>query len=223
MTKATLFALLILSINAAAQTKGGAIFLKGGYAYTPGAEKAFAGVYTNGIGGFANNFSLMGLEGVYRLNRWSLAAEASMGTQKARTEDIYSIKPFTGAGHGSVGYILHERKDYWLYPSIGFGASAHNLYLRERLYGKNSKIDNIRSYAPSIDIAFNCNLVTTKETKGQKTAGGLILAVRAGYRYSMAHASWKSENGEILVNESSYRNNAYYIFLLAGFGMFKNK
>jgi hypothetical protein len=223
MKKAMLLALLVLSINAVAQTKGGAIFIKGGYTYSPGAENAFAGLPTHGIAGFNNNFSLLGLEGTYRLNRWLLAAEASMGTQKARAEDIYSIKPFTGAGHGSVGYILHERKDYWLYPSIGFGASANNLYLRERRYGKNSKIDNISSYAPSIDIAFNGNLITTKETAIQKTVGGLMLGFKVGYRFSLENLSWKNNKGENLVNGSLYRNNAYYVALLAGFGMFRNK
>ena len=108
MTRGVFLVLLLWCMNVSAQTKGGAVLFKGGYTYCPGAKKSFEQLSTNGIHGFTDNFSLLGLEGIYRLNNWSLAIETSMGTQKSRSENNYILKPFTGAGHGSVGYIFYE-------------------------------------------------------------------------------------------------------------------
>jgi hypothetical protein len=212
---------LLLSTCGLAQVNGGAVFVRGGYIYAPSAGKELTGLQ-NQTDGFTNNFSLLGIEGVYRKNKWLTGFETSFGTQKARTKDIHALKPYTGAAHIRVGYIACEGKEYWLYPSAGMGVSMHNLSVREKILNKTSKIDNIIQYAPSVDLALNGDFLTTKESKDQKSAGGLILGFRMGYRFSLNDASWRNEEGDKIETNSHYRNNAYYVSLVVGFGLYKN-
>ena len=62
-----------------------------------------------------------------------------------------------------------------------------------------------------------------KETKEQKRSGGLILGFRIAYRFSPANDNWKDDKGNELSDMPSYRNNAFYITLIAAGGYFKNK
>ena len=213
---------LLLSTCILAQINGGAVFIRGGYTYAPGAGKELTALQDQ-IEGFTDNFSLLGVEGVYRKKKWLTGFEASFGAQKERTKDINSLKPYTGAAHIRVGYVVCEGKEYWLYPSTGMGVSTHNLSVRETILNKTSKIDNIIQYAPSVDLGFNGDFLTTKESRDQKSAGGFMLGFRIGYRFSLGDATWKNEEGDKIETSSTYKNNAYYLSLIAGFGMFKDK
>jgi hypothetical protein len=210
-----------LSNIVVAQTVGGAFLIKSGYMFAPGAGKELSSLQDQ-TDAFTDNFSLLGLEGVYRKNKWITGFETSFGAQKARAKDVRSFKPYTGAVHAQLGYIVWEQKEYWLYPSAGLGVSMHNLSVREKVLNKTTKIDNIVQYAPSVNFAFNGDLLTTKESKHQKSAGGLILGFRMGYRFSVKDAAWKNEDRNVIENNTNYRNNVYYISLVAGFGLYKN-
>lgn len=211
----------MLAISSTAQMKGSAIFLKGGYINARGAGKELRSIQNNNES-FTDNFLILGLEVDYRKDSWIAGVESSIGAQKAKTVDIQSLKPFTGAAHIQFGYIIWEGKEYWFYPTVGFGVSRHNLTLKEKIYGKKTKIDNFNSYAPSVSIGFNGDLLTTKETKDQTTSAGLVLGYRIGYRFSLKDASWKNEERQIIRQNSSYRNDAFYLSLVVGFGAYKN-
>jgi len=99
----------------------------------------------------------------------------------------------------------------------------HNGRIGQCKYGQNDKIDNIIQYAPSVDLGLNGDFLTTKESRDQKSAGGFMLGFRIGYRFSLGDATWKNEEGDKIETSSTYRNNAYYLSLIAGFGMFKDK
>ena len=195
--------------------------IKSGYLYARGAGKELSSLQDQ-TDAFTDNFSLLGLEAVYRSNKWITGFETSFGAQKARTKDIRSFKPYTGAAHAQLGYIICEQKEYWLYPSAGVGVSMHNLSVRERILNKTTKIDNIVQYAPSVNVSFNGDVLTTKESNHQKSAGGLILGFRMGYRFSLKDATWKNEDSNVIENSSHYRNNGYYISLVAGLGFYKS-
>ena len=212
---------LLLSTYSLAQLKGGTVFLKGGYMYAPGAGKELTGLQ-NEIDGFTDNFSLLGVEAMYRKGPWIAGLETAFGAQKARTKDIQSLKPYTGAAHIQVGYIVWEGQEYWLYPSAAIGVSMHNLSVREKNLGKTSKIDNIVQYAPSVSFGFNGDFLTTRESRDQKSAGGLVLGYRIGYRFSLSNADWKNEDGNVIETGSNYRNNAFYFSLVVGLGFYKN-
>src|SRR5688500_16554756 len=71
----------INSFNAAGQTKGIALFLRDGYTYAPGAKQVPHQITPHMITGFSNDFTILGLEGYYRQNKWIIGLEGTMGVQ----------------------------------------------------------------------------------------------------------------------------------------------
>ena len=78
-------------------------------------------------------------------------------------------------------------------------------------------------FSPSFDLGLNGDVLSAKESKKQKQAGGLIIGFRAGYRFSPKSDNWKDDKGNKITNFPSYRNNAFYITLIAAGGYFINK
>ena len=210
-------------LDASAQTKGIAVFLRGGYTYAPGAKKILAEIAPYEISGFTSNFTLLGLEGYYRTNKWIMGLEGTVGTQADYSKDQYHAQPYIGAAHFRLGSILYEGKQWWLYPSVGAGTSVTTLSVNEKLINKSGKIMNLNLYSPSFDLGINADLLTSKESRQQKKAGGLIIGFRAGYRFSPESDNWKDDKGNKITNLPSYRNNAFYITLIAAGGYFINK
>ena len=138
-----LMMLIVFLSGVMAQSKGIAVFLRGGYIYAHDAKEVLKQIAPYEISGFTNNFALLGIESYYRNNKWIFGLEASMGAQK--------------------------------------------------------------------------------ETKEQKRSGGLILGFRIAYRFSPANDNWKDDKGNELSDMPSYRNNVFYITLIAAGGYFKNK
>jgi hypothetical protein len=222
MRKLILLCGLISSITSIAQTKGTAVVLRGGYGYTRDAEKLYTNLTDGRIAGFTNNFSLLGIEVYHRRNKWIAAIDATAGAQKAKLNGIYSLKPYNGSSHLRIGYLLHEGKEWWLYPSAGMGTSIISLSQREKILGKTSKIDDVHLYSPSIDFGLNLDFLTTKAMKEQQKAGGVVLGLRTGYRVSLKSSNWRNSNGERM-NETAFKNNSYYVTLVAGSGFFCSK
>jgi hypothetical protein len=221
MRKLILLCGLIISVSSNAQTKGSAVVLRVGYAHTRGAEKLYTNLTGEAITGFKDNFSLLGIEIYHRRNKWVAALEATAGAQKARPNGIYSLKPYNNAAHARIGYVVYEGKEWWFYPSAGIGVSMISLSQREKLLGKTTKIDDVHLYSPSFDFGLNLDLQTTKERSQQKRTGGLVLGIRAGYRFSIESSAWRNRSGERL-NAAKFRNNSYYLTLVAGGGLFCN-
>lgn len=222
MRKLILLYGLIISITSAAQTKGTAVVLRGGYGYTRGAEKLYTNLTEGSVAGFTNHFSLLGIEAYHRREKWIAAVEATAGAQKAKPTGIYSLKPYNGSTHFRIGYILYEGKEWWFYPSAGMGASIISLSQREKILGKTTKIDDVHLYSPSFDLGLNVDLLTTKESRQQKRAGGLVLGLRIGYRFSPERDNWRNNSHERQY-ETPFRNNSYYVTLAAGGGFFCSK
>ena len=218
-----LLILVVCIFNAIAQTKGIAVFLRGGYIYAHDAKNIFTQITPYEISGFTNNFALLGIEGYYRKNKWIIGLEGSMGAQKDYSKDKYQAEPYVGAGHVRFGHIIYEGRQYWVYPSFGTGASVTTLSVKEKLLNKTGKIMNLSLYSPSFDLCINGDLLPAKETKEQKRSGGLILGFRAGYRFSLESDNWKDDKGNKQNNMPPYRNNAFYVTLIAAGGYFVNK
>ena len=90
--KKNIIVLVLLTVgylHTSAQTKGIAVFLRGGYTYAPGAKKILAEIAPFELSGFTNNFTLMGLEGYYRNVNLLLGIEGTIGTQAKYSKDQY--------------------------------------------------------------------------------------------------------------------------------------
>jgi hypothetical protein len=222
MRKLILLYGLFIFLSSDAQTKGTAVVVRGGYGYTRGAQKLYTDLTEGSITSFTNNFSLLGAEVYHRREKWIASIEATAGAQKAKPNGIYSLKPYNGSTHFRIGCILYEGKEWWFYPSIGIGASVISLSQREKILGKTTKIDDVHLYSSSFDFGLNVDLLTAKESRQQKRAGGLVLGLRTGYRFSPERNNWRNNSGE-QQDETPFRNNSYYLTLVAGGGFFCRK
>ena len=219
-----IFTLIIACfLEVTAQTKGIAFFLRGGYTYASDAKKILAEIAPYEITGFTNNFTLMGVEGYYRSDKWIIGVEGTLGTQGKYSQDNYQAQPYIGGAHLRLGSIIYEGKQTWLYPSFGAGTSVTTLSVDEKTSDKSGRIISLNLFSPSFDLGINADVLTTKESKKQEKAGGLIIGFRAGYRFSPESDNWKDDRGNKITNLPSYRNNAVYITLIAAGGYFINK
>ena len=219
----TLMLMIAGFLQASPQTKGIGVFLRGGYTYAPDAENILAEIAPYDITGFTNNFFLMGLEGYYRHGKLIMGLEGTLGTQEKYSKDKYQAQAYVGAAHLRFGAIIHETNQAWFYPSFGAGTSVTTLSIDEKISGNSNQLMNLNLFTPSFDLGFNADVLTTKESKKQKKAGGLVIGFRTGYRFSPQSDNWKDDKGNKMTNYPSYHNNAFYVTLIAAGGYFINK
>jgi hypothetical protein len=106
---------------------------------------------------------------------------------------------------------------------VGAGSSVTSISRNEEAPDKAGEIMKFCLRSPSLDLGVNADILTTKDSKNQKHTGGLMIGLRAGYRFSTLHNNWKDEKGDRIDNQPSQRNNSFYITVVAGVGYFQNK
>jgi hypothetical protein len=192
MKKAIILSLIVqvfMGALNAQRTTGGAVFIKTGYLNLPGSACIFNKIAPSGITGFSNSFVAFGAEGYYRVNNLIFALNGDIGVQYVKLTDTRAAEALSGAGYVQVGHIIKENKRYWLYPSIGIGASAigMNAYNQVNAVTSNEKINYLVNR--SFDFGLNADFVLFG-TQVEKKYSCLILGFRTGYRISYANDDW---------------------------------
>ena len=139
---------------------------------------------------------------------------------------MYSFLPtaeaISGAGYIQLGHIIKENKRYWLYPSIGIGASAIglNAYNQVNAVTSNEKINYLVN--TSFDFGLNADFVLFG-AQVEKKYSCLILGFRTGYRISYANDDWHGEQNDKLIITPSYAYHGFYIMTTIGIASFTKK
>src|SRR5205085_7094592 len=107
----------------AQKIRGGAGFLKLGYANSPGSATLFNKIAPENIEGFKNNFFAIGLDGYYRTGNIILGLDGYTGGQSTRSVGNLYVDAYTVANYVKFGWVLLESEEYWIYPSVGLGYS----------------------------------------------------------------------------------------------------
>jgi len=211
-------------IMANAQLKGGAGFFKTGYLYAPGAANILKKIAPESSLRFTNNYLIMGVEGYYRNGKNIIGLEAYSGEQANYSFGTNSYSdPYIGSTHIKIGRIIKENKQRWWYPSVGVGATAIVLATYHRENGKSTNSISQTLFNPSLDIGINEDIILTKMDPEEKTYGGLILGIRAGYSTSFSSTKWKNDDLNNSYNKPSYSNNYFYLSVSIGSGGFVSK
>jgi len=212
-------------INSASaqRTIGGASFVKLGYICAPGSGSTFTKIAPRGISGFTNNYASFGAEGYFRTGNAIIAMEANMGMQGVYSSFNTYAEPFVGAGHVRFGWTITGDERYWVYPTIGAGASGMVLNTYNKVSEEDTDYDFLILLSPSLDLGINADFVLNKVNKESNMFGGFIVGIRAGYRMSYRNSHWKNEDWEDIYNMPSYHNNAFYVTFAIGGGWFAKR
>jgi hypothetical protein len=219
----SLLAIILLSSIYAQRIEGVAGFLKAGYMHAPSSGKIFSQVAPAGITGFDDNFYAFGGEAYYRKLKNIYTIEGTIGMQKQYSSGTNYAEPYNGAAHGKWGRIIAENDHYWLYPSVGAGASFIQLTTYDKISGNEENSQEKTLVSPSFDAGMNADFLLSKINYKEGYYYGWILGIRAGYRASVSSNNWKDEQVVKPYDKPSYANSAFYVTITIGGGSFNRE
>jgi hypothetical protein len=219
----TFLSLILFSFTYAQHIEGVAGFLKAGYMHAPSSGKIFNQVAPAGITGFDDNYFAFGAEAYYRKLKNIYTVEGTMGVQKRQAYSSTYAEPYNGAAHVKWGRVIAENDHYWLYPSIGAGASVLQLTTYDKIGGNEQNIQEKTLVSPSFDAGINADFLLGKINYKEGYYYGWILGIRAGYRASVSSNNWKDEQVVKPYDKPHYANNAFYVTITIGGGSFNIK
>jgi len=205
--------------SSAQQINGVAVFSKIGYTSLTRSTAILNKVSPGS--GFSNDFILFGTEGYFRTNKLILGLDGTIGLQNRKLSSRASIEASAGALYARGGYIIAEKKHYWVYPSIGAGIAGIDIDMKDYTTDEVARLKNKLISSPSLDLGINADFIVNK-LFDQGDYGALLFGLRAGYRMSIKK-SWADNDGNKLANMPSYGYNGFYIMATIGGGAFIRK
>ncbi|MBC7383794.1 MAG: hypothetical protein H7296_12515 [Bacteroidia bacterium] len=208
-----------IAINSHAQSiRGIAVLVKGGYIFAPEAGKTLDQIPPATTKTFSNLFYCGGVEYYLRLNKFIVGMEGMIAQQsQALINDQFYVPRIT-YGHLKIGYLIRDSKNFMFYPSISSGLSRMALIRNYKLNNENT----FRLMTPSFDIGINADYVFSQRQDANKKFSGVMMAFKAGYRFSPGSKSWR-DNKNILDGLPTFVNQGFYITIGVGFGYFVQK
>ena len=131
---------------------------------------------------FSNNFIAFGAEGYFRTNKIAVGLDANMGLQKAKSTHIKRAAVSSCVAYARLGWIIAEKKHSWIYPSIGSGIAAVDIYTY--VNDETANLKNKLHYSLSFDMVFNADFIMRK-IPDKEDFGTMLIGLRAGYRASI--------------------------------------
>lgn len=213
---------LLLDLWAGAQTKGGAIFFRMTYNHLSNAAGTLQRLSPDSITGFSNSFYGFGSDGYYTWNRIRIGYNAIIAGQGPSSRGARYAEPVIGSAHIFFGYQAWEKGKWTLGPQLGGGISGIDFTSYDKTSSVITNLHTDYIIRPSIDAGVNADwrVYRFKESIFETF---YIMGFRAGYRYSGASRAWKSRHDDHMPSVTGrFTNNAFYIAVSLGVGVFKN-
>ena len=122
----TLLFLFIISFTGldAQQMTGLAAFVKSGfYTLSSSCSSSLNKIVPAGFS-LHSTFVTLGGEGYYRNNKMLFILDGNIGLENSTIISFQEVKVFSEALYTKAGWIVKEKKHYWVYPSIGIGIAS---------------------------------------------------------------------------------------------------
>ena len=205
----------------AQQITGIAVFSKIGYTSLSGSASTLNKIAPS-YRGFSNDFVTAGAEAYYRTNKIILALDGSIGLQNAKSTPTKWTDVSAGSAYARFGWIITEKRHYWIYPSIGLGIAGIDINTHNYETDEVTNLKNKLLSSPSFDVGFNADYIVNKiiDPEGY---GTLFFGLRTGYRLSIKSCEWWDNDGNKIKNMPSYGYNGFYIMVTIGGGGFVRK
>jgi len=171
----------------------------------------------NGLAQFGNGVVSLGGGGFFIVNNVMIGGEGfSFLSQKKDKENYRSIIS-GGAGFFKLGYILHQRNNFQIYPMIGIGGGGLDLKVIDKTERNfNNAISERKDFNASFsalvfDVSVGADLKLGKY-------GYFILGVKTGYLFSPVVGKWKAGNEVDLKEGPEQGINGFYLKVSIGGG-----
>jgi hypothetical protein len=217
-----IYTLLLLSIATisspdAQQTNGLAAFVKSGlYSLSSSALNKIAPAGFN----LKHNTSVtLGAEGYYRGNKMLFILDGNVGLENSKVIGSQAVKLYSESIFGKAGWVIKEKKHYWIYPSIGIGIASLEVNMYDE---KNELVNNLGSHLinnASVEVGINADFIF-KKTADPIVNVSMLSGLRAGYRLSVKNKTWRNFDGNKIYGMPSYAQNGFYVTLAIGYGVF---
>ena len=160
----TLLFLFIISIarSDAQQMNGLAAFVKSGFYTLSSSSSSLNKIVHAGFDLHSTSVTLGG-EGYYRNNKMLFILDGNIGLENSKIISFQEVKVFSEAMYIKAGWIIKEKKHYWIYPSIGIGIASLDINTYNT---KDELIDNLKSHLinnTSFDLGINADFIMKKK------------------------------------------------------------
>jgi hypothetical protein len=184
----TIYTLLFLSLISIAKSDaqkmdGLAAFVKSGIYSLSTSSSALNKIAPAGFNLQYTSFATLGGEGYYRSNKTILMLDGNIGLENSMVNASSGVKLYSEAIFAKTGWIIKEKKHYWVYPAIGMGIASLNLNSYDK---KNELAGNLQSHLinnASVDVGINADFIFKKIANSDGRS--MITGLRAGYRLSV--------------------------------------
>ena len=204
----------------AQQINGLAAFVKSGFYSLSSWSSALNKITPAGFNLRNNTSVTLGAEGYYRADKILFILDGNMGLEDSKTTASQGVELYSEAIFIKTGWIITEKKTYWIYPSAGVGIALLGLNTYDK---KNEFIDDWESHLinnASLDLGINADFIFRKISDPPGSVS-MISGLRAGYRLSVKNKTWRRDfGGNTLQGMPSYAQNGFYVMLAIGYGKF---
>ena len=139
-----------------------------------------------------------------------------------------SLEVNTGGGYGvfEFGYLVCDKRNMKIYPTIGIGAGGMNVQISNSKTVPADEVSNnpaqeihIRNGGFLTDISITINFIPsiTYDEK-ENSSGGFMIGIQAGYLYGIPSSDWSYSGGSISGGPRFGINMPYVKLVLGGFG-----
>jgi len=202
-----------------AQSKGFAGFFTIGYENVSGVKSELQPMMP-GMHTLKNSFYGIGGEGYWKEGKLILGAKGGIHAHGVVTDEQKYGELFTGSALLKGGYVVYENNNFFIYPSVGVGASSMVITSYVKSNDLKSELHSIYLLSPSIDFGLNADQIVYKFVN-RPVSGLFIAGLRTGYRFSLKTDNWKRINNP-QIPPADFANNAFYLTVALGIGYFKN-
>ncbi|MCF8304084.1 MAG: hypothetical protein K9I94_12470 [Bacteroidales bacterium] len=163
--------------------------------------------------------------GFFAVSNFIIGGEGGGLSERTFDNQNYNVTTSGGFGMFQLGYMVFNRKNFTLYPLVGYGGKDIFLKITEdRDIDWNELVANPRqstelqlsSSLLDLGIGFNYFALGGGSEKGY---GGFSIGLRAGYQMAFEDNDWKYDNGDVY-EAPDFDMSHFYVRLTIGGGGF---
>ena len=176
-----------------------------------------------GYPSFEEDFFTLGVGGFFVIKKVILGGEGFVFLPRDASNEDYTVELSGSYGVFNIGYMAFSKWGLDVYPLLGIGGYGFTLEIYERgSHSFDDILDDPRRGAymttggftllPALGVDYLFDL-----SSSEKSAGGIVVGLRAGYAYSPVEGDWRFGESDVS-NAPAVGLTGPFVFLTIGAG-----